>query len=240
MNSRVALVVLAFGIVGVGAAMLAAEPKLFPPSSHQVVAAQVAGATMGLVGSLAIAAGGALLFRLLRLTSAAAGEDAARVRLRQAEQQLAELLQQGQADRLALPVLWDITQKRLELYHTIATRQARRSFLTAQLAIVAGFLLLITFAALATQVHTTASAITTAALGAVSAALAGYISRTFIRSQESAATHLRAYFDQPLEFSKYLAAERLLASASNTDLDGANRAAILTALVQAMVSSNSP
>jgi hypothetical protein len=31
-----------------------------------------------------------------------------------------------------------------------------------------------------------------------------------MKSQESAAAQLRAYFLQPLEFSKYLAAERLL------------------------------
>lgn len=33
----------------------------------------------------------------------------------------------------------------------------------------------------------------------------------FARSQEAAATHLRPYVDQPLEFSEYPAAERLVA-----------------------------
>ena len=131
-----------------------------------------------------------------------------------------------------------MTHSRLDLYHQIATGQARRSFVTAQVAIGAGFVLLIAFAVLATRTQTTAGAITTAALGAVSAALAGYISRTFVRSQESAAAHLRAYFDQPLDFSKYLAAERLLAS--NADLDADRRAAILTALVQAIVAPSEP
>ncbi|WP_225642462.1 hypothetical protein [Streptomyces werraensis] len=37
------------------------------------------------------------------------------------------------------------------------------------------------------------------------------MSKTFVKSQETAAEHLKAYFDQPLEFSRYLAAERLLA-----------------------------
>jgi hypothetical protein len=183
-------------------------------------------------------------------------EDKARNRLRQAEQQLAESLKQGsqavleaptrpeqrteqaKQERLTLPALWEVTHSRLDLYHEIATGQARRSFLTAQVAIAAGFVLLIVFAVLAAGTHTTAGAITTAALGAVSAALAGYISRTFVRSQESAAAHLRAYFDQPLEFSKYLAAERLLAT--NADLDGDKQAAILTALVQAIVVPSPP
>ncbi len=144
-----------------------------------------------------------------------------------------ERLVQVARDSLTLPALWEVTHSRLDLYHQIATGQARRSFVTAQVAIGAGFVLLIVFAILAVQTHTTAGAITTGALGAVSAALAGYISRTFVRSQESAAAHLRAYFDQPLEFSKYLAAERLLAS--NAGLESDQHSAILTALVQAIV-----
>jgi hypothetical protein len=212
-------------------------------------------------GSLVAALGGGLIAvivgRAASLSGPGTSEKEARARLRQAEHQLAQSLEQqlvepkhdgqgvveipGEAeraahatqDRLTLPALWEVTHSRLDLYHQIATGQARRSFLTAQVAIGAGFALLIAFAVLAAETQTTAGAITTAALGAVSAALAGYISRTFVRSQESAAAHLRAYFDQPLDFSKYLAAERLLAS--NADLDGDKRAAILTALVQAIV-----
>jgi hypothetical protein len=146
--------------------------------------------------------------------------------LQTAETRLAE-------DRLSLTALWEVTHSRLDLYHQIATRQARTSFLTAQAATVLGFTILIVFAVIVAKTHTTAGAITTGALGAVSAALAGYISRTFVRSQESAASHLRAYFDQPLEFSKYLAAERLFANAANIDED--HRATILAALVDAIV-----
>ncbi len=133
-------------------------------------------------------------------------------------------------DRLALAALWTVTHERLDLYHRIATGQARRSFITAQIAMIVGFALLIGFAILATRVHTTASAITTGSLGAVAAAFAGYIGRTFVRSQESAASHLRAYFDQPLEFSKYLAAERLLSASDG--LTTAQQAKILSALIE--------
>jgi hypothetical protein len=69
--------------------------------------------------------------------------------------------------------------------------------------------MLIGFAILAVNAKTTTAAVTTGSLGAVGAALAAYIGKTFIRSQETAASHLRAYFDQPLELSRYLAAERL-------------------------------
>jgi hypothetical protein len=60
------------------------------------------------------------------------------------------------------------------------------------------------------------------------------VSRTFVLSQQAAASHLRAYFDQPLEFARYLAAERIVMDAG---LDQAQRAEVLTALVQSIVAS---
>ncbi|MET8572691.1 hypothetical protein [Streptomyces sp. NPDC004783] len=112
---------------------------------------------------------------------------------------------------LGLPELWEATHARLDLYHQIATGQARTSFRNAQVAMFTGFVLLILFAGIAVWASTTAVAIVAGGLGAVSAALAGYVAKTFIRSQEAAATHLRSYFNQPLELSRYLAAERLVA-----------------------------
>jgi hypothetical protein len=162
---------------------------------------------------------------------------AARVRLQEAEQKLALENKGSSDDRLALSALWEVTHSRIDLYHQIATGQARQSFAAAQLAAGVGFILVVFFAVLATLAHNSAGAITAGALGAVSAALAGYIGRTFVRSQESAASNLRAYFDQPLEFSKYLAAERLLASAAELNPD--SRASIVTEIVRAIVISNS-
>ncbi|WP_256986704.1 hypothetical protein [Streptomyces sp. SS07] len=100
-----------------------------------------------------------------------------------------------------------------------------------------GFVLLVLFAGIALWASTTAVAIVAGGLGAVSAALAGYVAKTFIRSQEAAATHLRSYFDQPLELSRYLAAERLVADG---DLTQEQRGEILSALVQAMVAGPQP
>lgn len=138
---------------------------------------------------------------------------------------------------LGLPELWEATHARLDLYHQIATGQAKTSFRNAQIAMGAGFLLLILFAGIALWASTTAVAIVAGGLGAVSAALAGYVAKTFIRSQEAAATHLRSYFDQPLELSRYLAAERLVADG---DLSQEQRGEILSALVQAMVAGPQP
>lgn len=143
----------------------------------------------------------------------------------------------GRRGALGLPELWEATHARLDLYHQIATGQAKTSFRNAQIAMGAGFLLLVLFAGIALWASTTAVAIVAGGLGAVSAALAGYVAKTFIRSQEAAATHLRSYFDQPLELSRYLAAERLVADG---DLSQEQRGEILTALVQAMVAGPQP
>ncbi|MGA5893925.1 TRADD-N-associated membrane domain-containing protein [Streptomyces venetus] len=138
---------------------------------------------------------------------------------------------EAQHDRrdLALARLWSLTHRRLDLYHEIATNQARRSFVSAQISMGVGFALLVLFVVLALNVSNATGAIVTGGLGAVSAALAGFISKTFVKSQQSAADHLKAYFDQPLEFSRYLAAERLLA---DTGLPDDKRAEVVAMLVQ--------
>jgi len=138
-------------------------------------------------------------------------------------------------ERLTLAALWDVTHSRMGEYHIIVTQQAKRSFGAAQAAMAIGFVLLIVFAVLAAEAKTTAAAISAGGLGAVGAAFSGYIARTFIRSQETAASHLRAYFDQPLELSRYLAAERLLADAK--DLSPEKRADILSAVVQSIAAA---
>ncbi|MEU1292117.1 hypothetical protein ABZ439_06745 [Streptomyces sp. NPDC005840] len=132
---------------------------------------------------------------------------------------------------LGLPELWKVTHSRLDHYHETVLGQAQRSFRSAQLAMWIGFLLLGGFVWVAVKASTTTGAIVAGGLGAVSAALAGYVSRTFVKSQETAASHLRAYFDQPLMFSRFLAAERLLQDGS---MDEAKRAEALSALVLAM------
>ncbi|MEU6737441.1 hypothetical protein ABZ929_30285 [Streptomyces physcomitrii] len=136
-------------------------------------------------------------------------------------------------DDLLLAALWEATHTRLRLYHETALKQANRSFRNAQLAMGTGFVLLVVFTVLAVKAPTSTASIVSGALGLTSAGLAGYVSRTFIRSQEIAAGHLRAFFSQPLEFSRYLAAERLIADA---ELTSEQRAGILGDLVRGMVS----
>ncbi|MCX4994308.1 hypothetical protein [Streptomyces longwoodensis] len=141
------------------------------------------------------------------------------------------------ASLLTLSALWATTHARLKLYHDVALGQANRSFRSAQRAMWLGFIALAGFVIVALQASTTAGSIVAGGLGAVAAGLAGFIGRTFVRSQETAAEHLRSYFDQPLELSRYLAAERLVADAG---LSPEQRANILATLVTAMVSTPQP
>ncbi|MFI6909765.1 hypothetical protein ACIBKY_51480 [Nonomuraea sp. NPDC050394] len=137
-------------------------------------------------------------------------------------------------EALSLRTLWDVTHKRLDYYHEIATSQARRSFRNAQFAMVTGFLLLAVFAYLAITATTTSTAIVTGALGATAAAFGAYVGRTFVRSQESTASHLRAYFNQPLEFSRYLATERFYTAALK-ELPDEHRAELAGQVLRAMM-----
>jgi hypothetical protein len=183
------------------------------------------------------------------LTTLAEAESAgvleSRKRVRDAERDLELVLSEGASQghedpderlrefrRATLTHLWSVNQTKLELYHKIATQQARMSFWSAQLAMFIGFGLLGLFVWAAYNASTTAGAVVAGGLGAVSAALAGFISKTFVRSQETAAGHLKAYFDQPLESSRFLAAERLVA---DSDMTKEQRAAITAELARAIV-----
>jgi hypothetical protein len=141
-----------------------------------------------------------------RATAVEESTQQARDKLHQAEDLVAS------RESLDLPVLWAVTQRRLDYYHQIATGQARQSFRNAQIAMGVGFVLLLVFAFLSVNSVSIAGSVVSGSLGASSAILTGYIGRTVKRSQENAAFHLRSYFLQPLEFSRYLAAERVIAS----------------------------
>jgi hypothetical protein len=141
----------------------------------------------------------------------------------------AELARSGELD---LAPLWRVTQQRLDYYHEIITSQARRSFMNAQFAMIAGLIILAITVPLAFVAKSTAVSVTTGILGGIGASLAGYIGRTFIRSQENAAEHLRSYFTQPLYFSRCLAAERLL-----TMLPQDDRSAEVNLIIEGIINS---
>jgi hypothetical protein len=105
--------------------------------------------------------------------------------------------------------LWSINSQRLDLYHKIATEHAEKSFRAAQAATWLGFSLVAFCVLVAIFAQSAASAVAASVLGVVAGGLAAYVNSTFMRSQETAAQQLRAYFAQPLEFSRHLTAERV-------------------------------
>lgn len=143
----------------------------------------------------------------------------------------------GPAHDLALPALWTVTHARLSDYHRTAVDQATRSFRNAQYAAIAGFVLIAAFVVTALSAKSATGSIAAGALGAVAAALSGYIAKTFIRSQEMTSKALHAYFEEPLTLSRYLAAERLVRDSS---LGEEKQAELLHALILAMVGGPEP
>ncbi|MFD9057585.1 hypothetical protein ACFWCM_20000 [Streptomyces albidoflavus] len=93
------------------------------------------------------------------------------------------------------------------------------------------------FVVLAAFADSAAVAAVAGGLGAVAAALAAFVGRTFVKSQETTAEHLRAYFNQPMEFARYLAAERLL---NDPRLPEDKRAEVIGAIAEAIVTGPPP
>lgn len=137
-------------------------------------------------------------------------EDTWREEIEQDENRVAQEL--NKTDQTDFGTLWVATQKRIGYYHRIATSQARNSFISSQLAIVAGFILLVVFGIIAAQATTAVGAISAGAVGVVGAALSAYIGATFMKAQSEASAQLREFFNQPVEFARLLGAERLIES----------------------------
>jgi len=159
-----------------------------------------------------------------------------RVLLGEAQQALKDTEEEISGDvEKDLIMLWSATQKRLDIYHKIATTQSERSFIYAQVAAGMGFLALVIAALIAGISRSTAASIVAGIAGISGGGLAAYIGATFMKTQEMASTQLRAYFNQPLEFSRYLEAERLMLLCDPKD-----RATTIQEIIQSITrSSNS-
>ena len=126
--------------------------------------------------------------------------------------------------------LWRATQRRIDLYHDIATRQAKDSFRYGQWAAGVGFGVIVIAGVIALFARSSAASVGAAITGVAGGGLGAYIGATFMRSQDVASAQLRDYFRQPLELSKFLAAERLVRS-----LDPADRPAAVAHIVEGVV-----
>jgi hypothetical protein len=132
---------------------------------------------------------------------------------------------------LQLPMVWEYTQDRLNVYHQIATDQSQRSFRSAQVAGGAGFLVVIgaIVAAVAAR-RSLGVTITLASVGTIGAGLSAYINSTFMKSQMAAADQLRQFFTQPVEFLRTISAERLL-----DKLDTDHRSSAVQQIIKSMM-----
>ena len=137
---------------------------------------------------------------------------------------------------LTLPALWAVTHARLAEYHGTAVGQAKRAFRNAQYAMGAGFVLLAAFVYAAFHAKSATGSAIAGALGAVAAALSGYIAKTFIKSQEMTSEALHRYFEEPLVLSRYLAAERLVRDAGISE---DKQADLLRTIVHSMITGES-
>jgi hypothetical protein len=119
---------------------------------------------------------------------------------------------------LSLAALWSVTQDRIEYYHQIVTSQSEVSFRNGAITSYLGFGLLVMLAVVSVfTAGNLAVSVTLGVLGAIGAALSGFLGATFIRLHSESSAQLREFFSQPVEFSKLLGAERLIDSLPEED-----------------------
>ncbi len=140
-----------------------------------------------------------------------------RLTLEKIQKAEAEAASAGDGGALDLAELWALTQQRIDLYHGLATSQSRASFRVGQTVMVLGFVAVISIGALAAFAPNGTAAIAASVVAVASAALSGFVSATFMKSQSEASSQLREFFLQPVEFARLLGAERLVHTLQGED-----------------------
>ncbi|MFI6001289.1 hypothetical protein ACIA98_12820 [Streptomyces sp. NPDC051366] len=130
-----------------------------------------------------------------------------------------------------LAPLWDATQKRLDLYHSITTTHAQRSFFWGRIAAGVGLATLLVSAIVAGLASSPTGSVVAGVAGLGAGGLSAYIGATYIKTQDRASDQLRAYFNQPVQFLNLLAAERLL-----DRLDSENQTAAIRDIITLIAS----
>ncbi|MFF0733313.1 hypothetical protein ACFYVK_17020 [Streptomyces chartreusis] len=109
----------------------------------------------------------------------------------------------------SLKILMDLNQRQIEGYHEIVTRQARQSYRSAQFAMWSGVAMLAACLYVGLRYNAVEIKAFAAAIGAVSGAMTGYLSKTYLAVYRETLSQLNRYFDQPVTNGYFLAAERL-------------------------------
>ncbi|WP_263447302.1 hypothetical protein [Streptomyces olivaceus] len=110
-----------------------------------------------------------------------------------------------------LVTLMELNQDQIKTYHDIVTEQAEKSFKSARNAMTAGLLLLVAAAAGGVKVPVEEIRWFIGALAMFSTMFSAYLSRTYLMLYRESISQLNRYFDQPVQNSYYLTAERLAA-----------------------------
>jgi hypothetical protein len=113
-------------------------------------------------------------------------------------------------DQLTLPTLIRLNRAEMAEYHAIVKAQAQRAFRHSQASMIAGLVILLAGAVTVVVPEVPNQAkYAVAALTALGTAIAGFITRTFLRSHEMGVSQLNRFFRQPLVSSYLLTAERV-------------------------------
>ncbi len=128
-----------------------------------------------------------------------------------------------------------LNRKEMEEYQIIARGQAKTSFMVSNLAMAAGLTLIIVGILITVLGRDLGTKVTAASLSAIAAALASFISRTFIQSRNASLDQLNYYFNQPLITSYLLQAERIAREAPE-----AERSRLMAAVVAQSLSNAEP
>lgn len=110
-----------------------------------------------------------------------------------------------------LVTLMELNQDQIKTYHDIVTEQADKSFKSARNAMTAGLVLLVAAAAGGVKVPIEEIRWFIGALSLFSTVFSAYLSRTYLMLYRESISQLNRYFDQPVQNSYYLTAERLAA-----------------------------
>jgi hypothetical protein len=170
-----------------------------------------------LVGSVAIAVGGALtgLMEFFRGRKDLRNFSLRLTEVREQEEEAAEQL--SPEEDTGFKALWAATRNRIDTYHSLALDQAQKSFLGTQIATYAGFAIIVGLGIAAAAAPTLAGSLTAATLGVIGGGLSTYVASTFMKSQAQAMDQLRQFFNQPMEFTRLLSIERLLEDLPEAD-----------------------
>ncbi|MGR3936472.1 TRADD-N-associated membrane domain-containing protein [Streptomyces sp. BRA346] len=125
-----------------------------------------------------------------------------------------------------------LNRAQMQVYHEIATKQARLASRNSRWAIAIGYTVLVAGAIVAIRSGSETSKIVIGALALVGSLLSAYISRTFSQSEDRAMDQLNYYFRQPLVTSYVLSAERL-----TFRLEDGRRDELVTEVVQGVLSA---